>query len=240
MHPLKSLPKIIAHRGASYYAPENTLAAARKAHALNMAWIEFDVTLTKDEVPVIFHDETLERTTNGTGFIAQTRFADVAKLDAGSWFSPEFCTEKVPTLIEMLRCAQELNLGINVEIKPTTNHDCKLTQKVIALLQEHWKKNDMLLVSSFSLECLYEARRLDSQMNLGLLIENCQNDNWKQQLDELSCASLHVEQSILNKDWVEEIKKLKHYVLAYTVDDPLRARQLYSWGVNAVFSNKGF
>jgi glycerophosphoryl diester phosphodiesterase len=240
MHPLQHLSKIIAHRGASYYAPENTLAAIRKAHALNIPWVEFDVTLTKDGVPVVFHDDTLDRTTNGRGFIADTQYADVAKLDTGSWFSPEFCMEKVPTFVDMLQCAQELNLGINVEIKPSKNLDRLLAKKVVAILHEHWQRNDMLLVSSFSLGSLSEVRQLDSQMNLGLLIENCEHDNWKQNLNQLSCVSLHVEQSSLTKEWVAAIKKLDRYVLAYTVDDPVRAKELYNWGVNAVFSNKGF
>ena len=92
------IPRVVGHRGAAGHAPENTLAGLRKAVELGATWVEFDVVLTGDGVPVLLHDDTLERTTNGRGSIAETALADVRSLDAGSWFSERFAGERVPTL----------------------------------------------------------------------------------------------------------------------------------------------
>src|SRR3990167_2302278 len=93
---------VIAHRGASHLAPENTLASFIMASELPIEWVEFDVMLSKDQVPVVFHDDTLSRTTNGTGFIDQFTFDELRNLDAGSWFSSRFVGEKIPSLSEVI------------------------------------------------------------------------------------------------------------------------------------------
>src|SRR5579862_3004583 len=101
------LPPVIGHRGAAARAPENTLAGLRRAHALGCRWVEFDVRLTADGVPVLCHDSRLDRTTDGTGVIAEETLAAVRRCDAGLRFSPEFAGEPVPTLAEALSLAVE-------------------------------------------------------------------------------------------------------------------------------------
>src|SRR5258708_11793081 len=105
------LPRIIAHRGASAIAPENTLAAFRAAAVSGATWVEFDVSLTKDGRPVVFHDDLLDRTTDGTGLLAETPFEILTHLDAGSWFAPDFSGEMVPTLEEDLVTHAGLAMG---------------------------------------------------------------------------------------------------------------------------------
>src|SRR5476651_1884741 len=95
--------KLIAHRGASAVAPENTLIALEKAHELGAAWIEADVRLTLDNEVIIFHDDTLNRCTNGRGLVRKTPYSVIAGLDAGSWFSPAYAGEKVSTLDQWLQ-----------------------------------------------------------------------------------------------------------------------------------------
>ena len=97
---LPGLQPVIGHRGAAARAPENTLAGLRRARELGAAWVEFDVMLTADRVPVLIHDETLERTTTGRGEVARHTAAEIRALDAGGWFAPEFAGERVPTLAE--------------------------------------------------------------------------------------------------------------------------------------------
>src|SRR5690348_1162223 len=92
---------VIGHRGACTYAPENTLASFKKAHELGIQWVEFDVMLSRDKVSVVFHDETLNRTTNGTGYIDECTFDELSKLDAGSSFGPEFKGERIPLLSDV-------------------------------------------------------------------------------------------------------------------------------------------
>jgi glycerophosphoryl diester phosphodiesterase len=98
--------KVIGHRGACGYAPENTLSSMNKAFELGLKWVEFDVMLTKTGEPIIFHDFTLERTTNGFGKVAETELAAIRDLDCGSWFSEKSQAERIPTLKELLQPLQ--------------------------------------------------------------------------------------------------------------------------------------
>lgn len=229
--------RVIAHRGASHYAPENTLAALQKAYELHIPWIEFDVMLTEDNVPIIIHDETLERTTDGHGEVAKTAYKDIAALDAGSWFDRAFSGEHIPTFAEFLKQAAELNLSVNVEIKPSEGKDQETAMAVVQTLQAHWlTARPNLLVSSFSVVSLTAARALDKSLCLGLLLDHWFGD-WQESLLQLDCVALHANWRILTKRKVAQIKDLGRYVLAYTVDNPEQARELFSWGVDAVFSN---
>jgi glycerophosphoryl diester phosphodiesterase len=232
-----SLPKIIAHRGASDYAPENTLASLQKAAELGADWIEFDVMLTEDGEAIVFHDETLDRTTNGSGLVAETTYPQISTLDAGSWFSPAFAEEKVPTFIAYLYYAAKLGLGINVEIKPTPGQAQKTAEKVVEILEHHWPDTALPpLVSSFSIVALTTVRALDKQLQLGLLLDEW-FDGWKETAARLNCVSVNVDQALLNAEKVQEIKSCVPYALAYTVNDEKRALELFAMGVDAVFSN---
>ena len=105
------IPKIIAHRGSPREAPENTLASFRRAKAAGATWVEFDVALTRDARPVVFHDDALDRTSDGQGLLAETDFEIVKHLDAGTWFGPQFAGEPIPTLEETLELLAELGLS---------------------------------------------------------------------------------------------------------------------------------
>ena len=105
---MRNRPLLIAHRGGAAEAPENTLGAFRRALDLGIRWFELDVQMTKDGALVVIHDETVDRTTNGTGPVSSFTFEEIRKLDAGSRFSPDFAGEKIPTLREVLdRCAEQ-------------------------------------------------------------------------------------------------------------------------------------
>ena len=112
---LPGLAPVIGHRGAAGCAPENTLASFRKAREQGAAWVEFDVMLSRDEVPVLIHDETLERTTNGRGRVNQLTAAELQSLDAGCRFGPEFVGEPIPTLEAAVAVLLELGLGANLQ-----------------------------------------------------------------------------------------------------------------------------
>ena len=99
---MPGLAPVIGHRGAAKRAPENTLAGLRRAHELGAAWVEFDVMLSGDGVPILIHDETLERTTDGHGAVPDHGLAAIRELDAGAWFAPAYAGERVPTLEEAI------------------------------------------------------------------------------------------------------------------------------------------
>jgi glycerophosphoryl diester phosphodiesterase len=235
MHPL-AIPKVIGHRGACRYAPENTLASLRKAAELGARWVEFDAMLTLDAVVIVMHDETLDRTTNGHGLVAETPYEEIAKLDAGIWFAPEYQGEKVPTMVEFLTEAKRLGLGVNIEIKPTPGKDIETAFAVVQLLQMHGFNQRMhILITSFSSESLAIVHALESNFRIGLLLDHW-IIAWHDILEQLNCISLHANYKMLNQKNVAEVKNMGKLVLAYTVNDLEKAKQLYGWGVDSVFS----
>ncbi len=229
-------PPIIAHRGASQLAPENTLAAFRKAKEIGAAWVEFDVVLTRDGTAIIMHDETLDRTTNGKGKVADVTYDYVKTLDAGSWFSPAFTGEKIPTLLEVIHLLNELQLGANIEIKPCLGVEEQTVKTVLDLVAHHWQQKNPPLFASFSQKVLTTLRQLSPDSLLAFLMHEWQPD-WLVEATRLHCASVHVNQAVLTPEYAAKIKAENFYLFSYTVDDVIMARKLFSMGVDAIFSN---
>jgi len=149
-------PALIAHRGFSARYPENTLAAFRAAAESGVGMIELDITLTRDRQMVVFHDDTLARTTNGRGNVRARTLGELKRLDAGSWFGPGFKGERIPTLDEVMM-AMPPELAINIEIKPEA---CEfpapadaIERQLVRCLRDHDAMN-RVLVSSFSSKVL--------------------------------------------------------------------------------------
>lgn len=231
------LPKVIAHRGASGYAPENTFAAMKKAKELGIDWVEFDVMLAGCGEAIVIHDDRLNRTTSGKGKVAKIPYTEIRQLDAGSWYAPEFSSERVPTLQAMIEFLSQWELHANVEIKPSPHQDRVTAQKTVMIIREHWPTNlSFPLVSSFSVESLVAARSADESLALGLLLGKWRKD-WQHVASDLRCVSIHVKQKLLNPKRVAEIKNAGYQLLAYTVNDLANARELWSWGVDTVFSD---
>lgn len=231
------LSSIIAHRGASALAPENTLAAFQKAYEIGAKWVEFDVMLAACGEAVVIHDETLDRTTNGRGNVCDYPYSYLQTLDAGSWFNPIFSGEKIPTLTEVIKLLHHLKLAANIEIKPVLGCEEDTVKKVLQVIESYWQK-DMKppLISSFSWTVLEYVRKYSHTHFLAYLMHEWQMD-WKKSCDELNCISVHVNHNILNQMRINEIKATNRFVLSYTVDDLQMARQLFEWGVDALFSN---
>ncbi len=145
-------PKLISHRCGGVHAPENTLAGLHAAARLGFAMAEFDVMLAACGTPVLIHDETLERTTNGCGAVSQTPYSVLRALDAGQG-------ERLPTLQEALALASSLGMGLNVEIKPAAGFEEDTARVVTDVLRQAWGGGD-LVVSSFSWRALEVARGL--------------------------------------------------------------------------------
>jgi glycerophosphoryl diester phosphodiesterase len=183
------------------------------------------------------HDETVNRTTNGRGSVSAMTHAEITQLDAGSWFASAFAGERVPTLAELLHCAAQLEMGVNVEIKPCLGKDRQTAYRVVEILEPHKKNfNDKILVSSFSLESLAVARALTETFPLGIVLSKW-IPGWQYYVQQLACFSLHVDHNLLTAEMIQQVKLLNIHLLAYTVDSPERAAQLFAWGVDAVFSN---
>ncbi|MBL6946943.1 MAG: glycerophosphodiester phosphodiesterase [Rhodospirillales bacterium] len=231
------VPRIIAHRGASGHAPENTLAAFRKAAELGASWVEFDAKLTRDNHAILMHDDDLERTTNGAGKVAQTDWADISHLDAGTWFADEFAGETVPTLSDTISTLSELGLGANVEIKPCPGRERETGHIVAAQLVEEWPDNiPVPLISSFSRESLVAAWEVAPRIPRAFLSNRIKLD-WDEQLSALECNALHTNQKYLNAVELRQIHNAGYAVRVYTVNDPMRAKELFGWGVDGVITD---
>lgn len=233
-------PRVIAHRGGGKLAPENTLAALRKGHALGFRGVEFDVMLAADLVPVLIHDETLERTTGGRGRVVDLSAAALAALDAGAWFGPEFRGEPVPSFAAAARLCVALGLWANVEIKPAFGQDIETGQRAALLAAEIWKgtrKSLSPLLSSFSAPALHAARDVAPQLARGLLFDAVPPD-WRSRLEALGCVSLNCNQAKLEERTARDIADAGYGLAAWTVNDPEAARRLFGWGVDAVFTDR--
>lgn len=229
--------QIIAHRGASAYAPENTLASFNKAWSMGARMVEFDVMLSADGEPFVFHDDNLKRTTNGQGEFGQVSAEYIRSLDAGSWFSNQFSSEKVPSLLTTLQWILAKDMQANIEIKPYPGMTEQTTVAVLTHLNRYWPHGKNLpLVSSFDLKALSLCRSLSPEIPIGMLLHEW-DDDWLSMSRKLSCYSIHLNAKIVTKARIEAMKAEGYFVYVYTVNHQRLARQLFAFGVDAVFSD---
>ena len=234
-------PRVAAHRGGGTLAPENTLAGLRTGARLGYTMVEFDAKLSADNIAFLLHDDTVERTSNGRGAAACMRYAELVALDAGSWYDARFAGEPMPTLAQAAACCRESGLAANVEIKPCTGRDVETGRIVAAETARLWAQETQAgkppLLSSFSYAALEAAREAAPDLPRGLLFERVPAD-WREQTAALGCVSLHASHRYLDEALVERIKGAGLFILAYTVNDPDRARQLVRWGVDTVCTDR--
>ncbi len=231
------LDKIIGHRGASAYAPENTLASFDKALSMGCRFIEFDVMCSQDGEPFLIHDNNLKRTTNGKGEVGKVDASYIQELDAGSWFSKQYKGESIPHFKDALKWLSFSSMQANIEIKPYPGTIEPTTTAVLSTLNRYWPVNKPLpLLSSFDWEALSLCRSIAPEMPLGLLLD-VWDPQWLEKAKLLHCFSIHFNRKILNAERVKEVKEQGYMVCAYTVNRKRLANKLFQWGVDAVFSD---
>jgi glycerophosphoryl diester phosphodiesterase len=212
------------------------LAGLRRAKDLGCSWVEFDVRLTGDGVLVLCHDARLDRTTTGHGRVATQTLAAIRLCDAGGWFAPDFAGELVPTLDEALATACELDLAVNIEVKADPGRAPATAAAVIASLRRLAGRPPSVLVSSFLTPALAAFCDLAPELPRGLLLRVIPR-GWRTLAARLGCATINTDHRRLNPRLVREIRAAGYPLLAYTVNDPRRARALFDWGVTSVFSD---
>lgn len=231
-------PAIIGHRGAAGLAPENTIAAIRAATAAGARWVELDIALTRDGIPVLLHDARLERTTDGEGAVADTDWRDLAALDAGSWFAPRFLGQRVPSLAEAIEELGRCGLGANLEIKAAPGRAEATALALVGTLRRHWPGHlPPPLVSSFDRAALAAVRKADPELLLGYLAEGLEL-GWREQARQLGCASLHLAHAKLAPESFAAAKESGLPLLLYTVNDPEEARRLHGAGAASIFTDR--
>lgn len=223
-------PRWIAHRGGGALAPENTLAGIRLAARLGFRAVEFDVMLSADGTPLLIHDETLERTTNGRGRVGETPDAVLFALDAGAG-------ERLPTLLEACTLCARLGLWANVEIKPAAGQEERTAERVVAQLAACWQGAVPPLLSSFSSVALAVARDLAPQLPRGLLYDVVPDD-WLDERHRLQAVSLHCAAEHLSDAVLAEAQARQIPLLCYTVNQPAQAEKLWARGVSSLFTDR--
>ncbi|WCN18891.1 glycerophosphoryl diester phosphodiesterase [Marinomonas mediterranea MMB-1] len=230
------LTKVIGHRGAAMLAPENTLASIKAAAEAGAKWVEIDVSLIADGGLIIFHDETLDRCTTGSGKLRLASPSLVASLDAGRWFSSEYEGEKVPTLVQALDYIQSLGLGLNLEIKHDADDVENIVPDVLEALKEHWQDNEKLIISSFNHAALALCYQMDSSRYLGQLYEDIPAE-WQAQLAAIEAYSLHCDYERLTQAQATAIKQAGYKLLCYTVNEAQLVESHWRWGMDAVITD---
>lgn len=231
-------PLWIAHRGGGAAAPENTLAAIRTGAAAGFRMVEFDVMLSRDGVPLLIHDETLARTTDGDGRVCEHDYAALQRLDAGSWHGPAFAGERLPALEQALDLLLALDLDANIEIKPARGFEQATGETAARLIAARWPADRRPpLLSSFDFPALDAARRVAPQLPRGLLFEEVPAD-WRAQMQAHEAVSLHCDHSRLSADRMHDIVSAGVPLLCYTVNDAARAAALVAAGVSGLFTDR--
>ena len=222
-------PRTIAHRGAGKLAPENTLAAFRHGASFGYRMFEFDVKLSADGKPVLLHDATLERTTSGRGRADALTLGELAQLDAGSWHSPAYAGEPIPTLAAVAAYTRANGLHVNIEIKPVPGTEARTGAAVALDALALWAGAAVPpLLSSFSEAALEAARRVAPDLPRALLLDR---------LARLGCVALDANHRELDRNVIEAAHRAGYRVACYTVNDPDRAAALLEWGVDAVITD---
>ena len=228
--------RVIAHRGFSGVAPENTIAAVRAAVKIGADMVEIDVTLSADDHVVVIHDETLDRTTSGTGEIFLLTLAELQKLDAGSWFDPDFAGEPIPTLEQVLDETTGRIL-LNIEIKSEAVHR-GIVAKVTSAIRKHGMI-DQVVVSSFSPKALREMHSEAPEIRTAVLY-NTQFHKGRDAVEivtDLGAAVFNLKRQRLTKKMRRRCLEHDIPVGVYTVNEPRRMRRLVKKGVGAIFTD---
>ena len=231
------LPSVIGHRGAAGLAPENTFAGFEAAATMGVKWVAFDVRLTRDKQVIVFHDEVLDRTTNGRGIVSSQDWEDLNQYDTGSWFDGAYSGETIPTLENVISILQKLELGANVEIKSSAGRERESGQLIGILLKKHWPKSlPAVLISSFNQACLVAAMEEAPEIERALIVDEIPSD-WEVRLQELECHALHCRHEKLSQSLAKQIIAKGFSLRCYTVNDYKTAEQLFEWGVESVFTD---
>jgi glycerophosphoryl diester phosphodiesterase len=230
-------PRIFAHRGGGSLAPENTLAAIRAGQELGFAAHEFDVKLSKDDVALLLHDDTLERTTSGKGRAADFAWSDLKRLDAGVWHSQAFRGERVASFEEAAKLLRSKETLANVEIKPTRGFERETGRQVASRARELWQGAKVPpLLSSFSFEALMEAKEAAPSLPRAWLSDEFTPADWSK-LAVLEAVSLHTDHRKLAPGSIARLHDEGYRVLAYTVNSAAIAEKFLEAGVDGLFTD---
>ena len=231
--------EIVAHRGFSAIAPENTPAAFAAALEHRANSVEFDLQLTADGIPVVIHNPTLDKTTGTPGKVTEKTLLQLQSLDAGSWFNPQFAGQKIPTLSETLDILQPLSHHIYLDVKPHCQwSESQVDRLVELLISKGWQEK--AIVSSFNPQFVEQVRQTKRGLKLGYIVAN--PDDYQQ---ELAAAARYGNSVIIseyhilleNPTLVEQSRNKGVDIVVWTVDNPDEFQELVKIGIRRIITN---
>lgn len=226
------MTEIMAHRGSRINRPENTLAAFEEAVRVGADGIELDVHLSQDGQVVVLHDETLDRTTDGSGFVHEWTLADLQQLDAGSWFDPAFSGQRIPSLAEVLDLLEALGFRgrLNIELKRGKNRG--MEKKIHSLLEQKQRSYEVLF-SSFSLRALWRLHRLMPGVEVAYLVKKSRALLLLGKILPW-ISSLHLSQ----KSYLLQPFSSSKRIRIWTVNQEKGMKKAFQLGVEAIITDK--
>ena len=234
------LPKLIGHRGVKDLCPENTIESITKAFEIGLSCVEIDVKITKDEVPILLHDDTLDRTTNGKGLAVDYNYEDIKRFDAGKYFYNKNTNIFVPKLKEILNLCINNNGSINIELKPNKNFE-KVNIYKIYEITKNLKEIDIFF-SSFDIISILEISKIHPQSNRGFLLDDFNEYN----VDDLINLSIKnnlkicgLNLNIVSTDIIKKIKENNILITVYAdknISLP-KAKDCFSIGIDSIFTD---
>lgn len=232
---------VIAHRGASAYYPENTMSAFRGAVEMGADMIELDVLLSKDGIPVVFHDAELDRKSDGKGLVSDYTLQELKQLDAGSWFDTRFKGEKIPTLEEVLSYTKD-KIAVNIEIKTeavSDNAENGIEQKVIDLVR-NYEMTDKVIVSSFDYRVIERFASMAPEIRTALLYERRQSHGRTptELVSHYHADGFNFSVQQMADNWTKALNQNNIPFFVYTVNDPELMKTVISKGAKGIFSDK--
>ena len=226
-------PWIIGHRGASGYAPENTMAAFRHAVAMGVSFIETDLQLARDARLVAIHDPSVDRTTNAKGLVKEYTLSQLRELDAGSWFDAKFAGEKIPTLEEIVNFARQADVVFYLEVK--SNDTWGVEHALVAALRQA-QEVARAAILSFDLTALANVRRQEPTLISGYLFDE-PRENAVADAFRVGARQLAPNHKLLSKQLVESAHASHMQVITWTVNEPAEMRAALATGVNGVMTD---
>jgi len=228
-------PLILAHRGASHYAPENTFASYEMAVDMNADGIEIDIHKSKDGHLIVCHDEKVDRTTNGTGYIKDLTLEEIKSLDAGSWFDKKFSEEKIPVLEEVFELVKKENIFLNIELKNGPIFYSNIEEDVVGLIKDYRLENHVI-ISSFNHYSLLKIKKLEPTIKTGILYISGMVSPWKY-AKSIGADAIHPLFITINKEVVKECLFNKVMVNPFTVNNEKEITLMNKLNVTSIITD---
>ena len=232
------LPKLIGHRGVKNLCPENTLESINKAFDLGLSYIEVDVKVSKDEIPILLHDDTLDRTTNGNGLVVNFNYEDLIKLDAGGFFYNKKTDIFIPKLVDVLKLCKIRNGNINIELKPNMGFEKINVRKIIELTKEI--EDVEIFYSTFDIKSFIEISNLFMNSNRSFLLDSFDEYSLVDFISisenyNANICGLNIE--IISKEIIEKIKEKNLLVTVFSENNIslIDAKECFNIGVDSIF-----